>query len=83
MKTKDVHFRNKHDPRTNVGFVRGQDVIEVTGQYKYLGRVLHEWLDYKVTVKAVTQWARMALGLLISKSKTAGGVAIRLFPEII
>jgi len=32
-----------------------------------LGLVLHELLDYKVTVKAVAQWASRALGLLIAK----------------
>ena len=38
-------------------------------QYKYLGLVLTEHLDYAVTAKIVAQSANRAFGLLIAKPK--------------
>ena len=48
--------------------------IEYTDNYRYLGLILNEYLDYSVTAKYVAQSAARALGLLISKFKQAGGM---------
>ena len=42
--------------------------------YKYLGLVLTEFLDFSKTAKAVAKSANRALGLIIAKSKSFGGL---------
>ena len=51
-------------------------------QYKYLGLVLTEHLDYVVTAKLVAQSANKALGLLNAKSKAFGGLQYEPFTKI-
>jgi hypothetical protein len=46
-KTKVVHFRKKHKPATNIMFSIGMTPIDRVSQFKYLGRVLDEHLDFK------------------------------------
>ena len=46
----------------------------ITDKYKYLGLVLNVFLDFSMTAKLVAQSASRALGLLIAKCKSAGGM---------
>ena len=63
-KPKVVHFRTPSQIRTGFTFkCCGQDT-ECTNQYKYLGLVLNEYLDFTVTA-FVAQSATRSLGLLI------------------
>ena len=66
-KTKIVHFRNPATPKSNVGFVFGNETIELTNQYTYLGILLSEHLDYNLMAKQEANSASRALGLVISK----------------
>ena len=69
-----VHFRSKPIPRSNTVFKCGDNVLEYTDCYTYLGLLLNEYLDLNVTAKMVAQSASRALGLLIAKVKLIGGV---------
>ncbi len=53
-------------------FTYGSKSIEVVNHYKYLGLILTDMLDYKVTAFMVVKAASHALGLLIAKSKAYG-----------
>ena len=66
-KSKIVHFRLPSVPRSSFHFSCGESTLDITQQYKYLGVILQEHLDYGLTAKAVAQSASRALGLL-SKS---------------
>jgi len=81
-KSNIVHFRTKSMPRSNVVFTCGDQVIEYVNQYKYLGLVLNEFLDLDVTAKMVAQSASRALGLLIAKVKTIGGVPYDVYTKL-
>ncbi len=55
-------------------FTYGSNTIEVVDHYKYLGLILTDTLDNKVTAFMVAKAASHALGVLIAKSKAYGGL---------
>lgn len=61
-KSNIVHFRNPSEPQSDTVFTVNDENILYTMQYKYLGIVLSEHLDYAITVKNVVQSANRALG---------------------
>ncbi len=73
-KTKLVHFRAKCIPRSETPFKCATINIEAVSQYKYLGLIFNEHLDFLVMVKMIAQSASRALGLLIAKDKSFGGM---------
>ena len=81
-KTKIVHFRQKSQPRTSFEFKCGPSKIEVVPSYKYLGIWLDEHLDFQSCATALTDSARKALGLLISKSKQFGNFPFEAFSSL-
>ena len=76
---KVIHYRNKAVQRSNYVFKCGNNNIEYSQFYKYLGLVLDDFLDYSVTAKYIAQSATRALGLLISKFKVLGGMPYEVF----
>ena len=51
-------------------------------QYVYLGLVLTEFMDYTVMEKHVANSAGRALGLVITKFKSAGGLPFSMFTKL-
>ena len=60
--------------QSSFNFTCGEEKIEVTHAYKYLGIWLEEHLDMKYTAKAIAKSASRALGVIISKFKAVGGM---------
>ena len=81
-KSNVVHFRPPSVPRCNTTFVCGNAEIPLTDRYKYLGLVLTEHLDYAITAKVVAQSANRALGLVIAKTKSFGGLSYSVFTKL-
>jgi hypothetical protein len=81
-KSNVVHFRPPSIARCNNVCVCGDLEIATTDRYKYLGLVLTEHLDYAVTTKVVAQSANIALGLVIAKAKSFGGVSYDVFTKL-
>ena len=52
-KSNVVHFRQRSISRTETEFAFGNDTIELTDRYTYLGIVLSEHLDYDVMVSSL------------------------------
>ena len=73
-KSKVIYFRRPSTSRSTSNFLCGDLNLDITSQYKYLGLLVHEHLDYNITAKAVAQSASHALGLLTAKTKTFGGL---------
>ena len=63
-------------------FTCGTDTLDIVEKYTYLGIVINEYLDYNVTAKTVAQSAGRALGLLISKCKTMGGLPYDVYTKL-
>ncbi|XP_063435839.1 uncharacterized protein LOC134716763 [Mytilus trossulus] len=68
--------------KSHVEFICGNDIIEYSTTYTYLGLVLSEFLDYNVTAEAVSASANRALGLVIAKCKIFGGVTHNVFSKL-
>ena len=73
-KSNIIHFRPKSVPQIDVQFNCASHNLDISDRYTYLGLALNEFLDYNVTAKAVAKSASYALGLLIAKFKTMGGM---------
>ena len=81
-KSKIIHFRNQSKPISTVEFRCGHKTIETVSQYIYLGLLLTEQLDYAKMAKQVANSASRALGILITKFKTAGGLPFSTFTKL-
>ena len=64
-KTKVVHFRKSNTDRTEFNFKLGNNDIEIRGNYKYLGVVLNEYLDFTETANVLSESAGRAFSSLI------------------
>ncbi len=63
-------------------FRYGDNNVELVPQYKYLGLLLTETLDYKVTASMIAKSAARALGLLIAKSIANGNMPYGVFSHL-
>ena len=64
-KTKVVHFRKSNTDRTEFNFKLGNNDIEIRGNYKHLGVVLNEYLDFTETANVLSESAERAFSSLI------------------
>ena len=64
------------------GFEIGEFSPGYTHQYKYLGFWINEFLDNSESVQKVYDHANRALGVLIAKSKAAGGLPMKCFSHL-
>ena len=81
-KSQIVHFRQRSVPCFDFLFTCGTDQLNIVEQYVYLGLTLTEFLDYNVTAKLVSQSAGRALGLLIAKFKSLGGMPFDVYSKL-
>ena len=56
-KSKIVHYRPSGQERTQFIFKLGSENLEVVSQYKYLGLVLNEFLDFSITAALLAESA--------------------------
>ena len=80
-KSKAIHFRTASKPKTEYRFVCGDSNLELVSQYKYLGVIFTEHLNFLSMSKMAAQSASRALGLLISKDKAFGGIPYECFTK--
>ncbi len=73
-KSNIVHFRKHSQPRSSFKFVLGNTELNIVEQYKYLGIILMEFLDYDVTAQVLSDTANGALGSVINKYKSINGL---------
>ena len=81
-KTKCMHFRNKRKLCSVFHFEIGEFSPDYTHQYKYLGFWINEFLDNSESTQKVYDHANRALGVLIAKSKSAGGLPMKVFSHL-
>ncbi len=66
-KTKIMHFRSKNKPLTGAVFEINGEQLECVEQYKYLGIVLDQYIDFSKTAELLAASAGRALGSVINK----------------
>jgi len=81
-KTKVVHFRKKKCKVTDKQFHMGTDIIDICAQYKYLGIIINEYLNYEITATTLAGAAGRALGGIISKFKSFKNVGFQTFSKL-
>ena len=68
-KSKIVHFRYHKQRQTNSHFIYGGETLEIVKEYKYLGIILDEYLNFNTCSKSLADSGGRALGAIISKFK--------------
>lgn len=81
-KSNIVHFRSKRQARTTFKFHLGNVVLNTVQQYKYLGIILNEYLDFSVTAQVLADSANRALGAIINKYKKINGLGYYTFTRL-
>ena len=81
-KSKVIHFRPNRTDRTNYEFHYGANVIETVCQYKYLGIVVDEFLDYSVTAGILADSAGRALGSIYTKYRFHKGLGYTTYTKL-
>ncbi len=69
-----MHFKKKGGKITAYPFKCGSDSIDVVSKYKYLGLWFTDNLDLQYMAEQVATSAQRALGLVIAKCKSIGGL---------
>jgi len=69
-KTQIVHFRPRNTPQSSYNFLYEGNNLEVVKQYKYLGILLNENMDFQTVAKSLTAAGSRAMGLLRYKLKS-------------
>ena len=62
-----MHFRNKGKACSNFEFKIGDQLLQYTSVYRYLGVHLNEHLDFAVSAEILAKAGGRALGAVISK----------------
>ncbi len=81
-KTKIVHFRNKGSARTKFKFKYGANNVDIVENYKYLGLILDEFLDYNITSSVLASSAGRALGSIQNKFNVLKGLGYDTFTKM-
>ncbi len=68
-----VHYRKPNTVRTSKHFFLGECSLSVVNQYKYLGVILTEFVNFNVIADILSGAANRALGAIISKYKHING----------
>ena len=82
QKSNIVHFRPLSVTQTGYNFKCGDKFLKLVSQYTYLGILLTEKLDYNKMANHVSKAANRALGLVIAKSKSLGGLPFSTFTKL-
>jgi hypothetical protein len=81
-KSQSIHFRNRGKQRSNYEFKIGNQIVEYTDVYRYLGVHLHEHLDFSCTAEILSQAGGRALGAVISKIQNHKSVGYKTYSKL-
>ncbi len=82
-KTKVMHFRSKAKPRSTYKFNVNGDPLEYVCDYKYLGTLLNEHLDYTKTAELLSSAAGRALGAVINKVRSNKDLGYKTYSTLV
>ena len=81
-KSAVMHVRPKSAIRTTAEFLCGQERLPVVSEYKYLGLLFTQHVDHEAMATCAAKSASRALGLLIAKAKSLGGMPHATFNKL-
>ena len=77
-----VRFRQTSVKKTTASFKCGNDVLNIVEHYMTLELLLTKHLDYHKMAQIVAKSASRALGMVIAKFKTLGGMPCHMFTKL-
>ena len=77
-----VHYRPISVPRTKEVFRCGNFQLDIASDYRYLGFVINENLDYSKGIKVIADAASRSFGAIVSKCKANGGMPLNVFSKL-
>ncbi len=81
-KSNILHVRQPQTACTKFQFKLGMHVMSIVEQYKYLGIVIDEHVNYDVTVQILANAANRALGAVINKFKCINGLGYYTYSKL-
>lgn len=81
-KSKIVHFRYNKQQQTKSSFTYGEEVLEMVKEYKYLGIIMDEYLNFNSCSKTLADSGGRALGSIISKCKLIKDIGFRSYSKM-
>ena len=81
-KSEVLHVRCKRKARSNFLFKLNGSVLNYTSQYKYLGLLLNEHMDFNITTKLLADSAASAHGRINSKFKGLNNMGFSTYEKL-
>ena len=81
-KSQVIHFRKKNVQQTDYMFKVCNANINITAEYRYLGIIFDEFLNFNSCAETLSKAASRALGGVISKFKQFKNVGFRTFSKL-
>ena len=81
-KTKILYFRNKRKSITKYEFKINNCKINLTGNYRYLGVILDEYLTFELCPRTLAESGIIALSSIISKFKQFKNIGYYTFTKL-
>ena len=82
-KSKVMHFRHKDYPLSTVDMLLGDVKLDYVPEYKYLGVILNEHLDFADTAKVLAEAAGRSLGSVCNKFNFIKNMNIKTYNKMI
>ncbi len=82
-KTKAMHFRNRNESITNFVFRINNLPIECVTEYKYLGIIMDQFMNFDKTAEMLSSSAGRALGAIINKVRVNKDLGFNSFSTLI
>ena len=81
-KTKITHFRKTNVKQTQHCFTLGNQKLETVKQYKYLGVILTEHMDFVETANSQASAGARALGQIVGKTRSNQDLGYKSFSQL-
>ena len=82
QKSNVVHYRKRNTEPTRINFYLSNQLVERVKQYKYLGVILHEHVDFGVTAEDLAGAGGRALGSILHKYKQMKGLGYYTYSKL-
>ena len=81
-KTNIVHFRTSRTPKTDFNFMYDDEKLTIVPEYKYLGVIMDEHLNFNSCSKTLAESGGRALSAIISRLKSHKDVGFKSFTKV-
>lgn len=77
-----MHFRKRNIPQSKFKFRIGNEELQYVNQYRYLGVIFHEKMDFNTAAEVWGKSGERALGAMISKIQNDKDVGLNTYEKL-